>query len=266
MERSRRSVRFGTFELDLDARELRKRGVRLSLQEKPYQILRTLVARPGEVISRQELCRTLWPADGFTAIDRSLNSAVNRLRDVLGDTADNPRFIETLPRRGYRFVAPVDNRQALWSAGTAESIAVLPCENSFGGGAETEQLAAAVTENLIAALARLPGLGISAQSAVLRYKGCAADPMTVGRELNVRTVLTSGVVLREGIAVLTAELADTESGRRLWGEQYRRGPAEIGSVLAEIVDQVAGRLRNAVVPESEAAAGNWQVHRGFGWE
>lgn len=265
MERSRRSVRFGTFELDLDARELRKRGVRLSLQEKPYQILRALLGRPGEVISRQELRRTLWPADGFTDIDRSLNSAVNRLRDVLGDTADNPRFIETLPRRGYRFVAPVDNRQAMWTAGAEESIAVLPCDAALGGD-DAEQLAGAVTENLIAALARLPGLGISALSAVLRYRGRVVDPMTVGRELNVRTVLTAGLMVREGVAVLSAELADAENGRRLWGEQYRRGPAEIGSVLAEIVDQVAGRLRNGAAVETHAAAGAWQVHRGFSFD
>jgi DNA-binding winged helix-turn-helix (wHTH) protein len=265
MERSRRSVRFGTFELDLDARELRRRGVRLSLQEKPYQILRALVARPGEVISRQELLRTLWPAAGFTDFDRSLNSAVNRLRDALGDTADNPRFVETLARRGYRFVAPVDDRLALSTAGAADSIAVLPCENAFGD-AETDRLAAAMTEHLISAMARLPGLGISAQATVLRYKGRAVDPMTVGRELNVRTVLTSGLALREGVAVLTAEPADAENGRRLWGDQYRRGLPEIGSVLAEIVDQVAGRLRSGRATDRGAAAGAWQVHRGFGWE
>lgn len=101
---------FGNFEADLDARELRKNGRRLRLQEQPFAVLVTLLERPGEVITREELRQRLWPADTFVDFDHSLNTAVNKLREVLGDSASSPRFIETLARRGYRFVGGVDSR------------------------------------------------------------------------------------------------------------------------------------------------------------
>ncbi|MBI4466612.1 MAG: winged helix-turn-helix domain-containing protein [Acidobacteria bacterium] len=103
-----RTVRFGQFELDLHSHELHKAGLRIKLQEKPFEVLAALLERPGEVITREELQKRLWPGDTFVDFDHSLNAAINRLREALGDTADNPRFIETLARRGYRFIAPVE--------------------------------------------------------------------------------------------------------------------------------------------------------------
>jgi Tol biopolymer transport system component/DNA-binding winged helix-turn-helix (wHTH) protein len=101
-------VRFGVFEVHLQAGELRKSGLRIKLQEQPFQILALLLERPGEVITREELRQRLWPADTFVDFDHSLNSAIKKLRQALGDDSDNPRFIETLPRRGYRFIATVE--------------------------------------------------------------------------------------------------------------------------------------------------------------
>src|ERR1700751_2174972 len=89
-------------------RSRRKHGLRIKLRDQPFQILLLLLARPGEVVSREELQKQLWPADTFVDFDRGLNKAVNHLRDALGDSADSPRFIETLPKRGYRFIASVD--------------------------------------------------------------------------------------------------------------------------------------------------------------
>src|SRR5712664_3453642 len=103
-------VRFGVFEVDLRAGELRKQGVRIKLQEQPFHVLTVLLQRPGEVVTREELRSQNWPADTFVDFDNSLNTAINKLREALGDSADNPRFIETLPRRGYRFIAPVTGR------------------------------------------------------------------------------------------------------------------------------------------------------------
>jgi DNA-binding winged helix-turn-helix (wHTH) protein len=100
-------LRFGTFELDARARELRKQGMRVKLQEQPFHVLTALLQRPGEVVTREELRNQNWPPDTFVDFDNSLNTAINKLREALGDSADNPRFIETLPRRGYRFIAPV---------------------------------------------------------------------------------------------------------------------------------------------------------------
>jgi len=99
-----RTVRFGLFEVDLRAGELRKNGVKIKLQEQPFRILVSLLRQPGEVVTREELRRELWPSDTFVDFDHSLNAAVKRLRDALDDSAENPRFIETLPRHGYRFV------------------------------------------------------------------------------------------------------------------------------------------------------------------
>jgi cholera toxin transcriptional activator len=100
---------FGVFEIDRRSGELRKAGVRVKLSAQPFQVLMVLLDRAGEVVTREELQRHVWPADTFVDFDRGLNKAVNRLRDALGDTADSPRFIETIPKRGYRFIAPVQH-------------------------------------------------------------------------------------------------------------------------------------------------------------
>ena len=100
-----RRVRFALFEVNLRSGELRKNGVKIKLQEQPFRILVSLLRQPGEVVTRDELRRELWPSDTFVDFDHSLNAAVKRLRDALDDSAENPRFIETLPRHGYRFVA-----------------------------------------------------------------------------------------------------------------------------------------------------------------
>src|SRR5262245_25650861 len=101
-------VRFGEFELDVHAGELRKAGVRLNLTEQPFQVLSALLERPNQLVTRDELRQRLWPTDTFVDFEHGWNAAVKRLRDVLGDAADTPRFVETLPRRGYRFIAPVE--------------------------------------------------------------------------------------------------------------------------------------------------------------
>jgi Tol biopolymer transport system component/DNA-binding winged helix-turn-helix (wHTH) protein len=104
---SPRVIRFGIFEVDLQSGELRKSGLKLKLTGQPFQVLAILLERPGDVVTREELQKRLWP-DTFVDIDHNLNTAINKIREVLGDSAENPRFVETLPRRGYRFIAPVD--------------------------------------------------------------------------------------------------------------------------------------------------------------
>jgi TolB-like protein/DNA-binding winged helix-turn-helix (wHTH) protein len=104
-------VRFATFQVDLRSGELRKQGVKIKVQEQPLRVLTVLLQRPGEVVTREELRNQNWSPDTFVDFENSLNTAINKLRDALGDSADNPRFIETLPRRGYRFIAPVSSDQ-----------------------------------------------------------------------------------------------------------------------------------------------------------
>jgi DNA-binding winged helix-turn-helix (wHTH) protein len=110
-------MRFGVFEADLVSGELRKQGVRVKLQEQPFQVLVALIERQGEVLTREELQKRLWPSDTNVDFDRGLNRAIARVRDALGDDAGNPRFIETLPLRGYRFLAQVEEPVLLPTTG-----------------------------------------------------------------------------------------------------------------------------------------------------
>src|SRR6516225_3530947 len=130
--RPTQAIRFGDFEADLQAGQLRKHGVRIKLQEQPFQILAMMLERPRGVVTREELRQRLWPADTFVDFDHGLNNAINRLLEALNDSADAPRFIETLPRRGYRFIGEVESKPASGSQpGTSHELAaaLLPQES-----------------------------------------------------------------------------------------------------------------------------------------
>ena len=119
--------RFGVFELDSDSGELRRHGLKIRLPEQSFQILKLLLSRPGEVVTRDELKQVLWTSDTFVDFEAGLNSAVRKLRDALDDSAENSRFVETLPRRGYRFIASV-------SSPVAEPTPVSPSDLYDGRG------------------------------------------------------------------------------------------------------------------------------------
>jgi len=122
----RRVIRFGNFEVDVAAAELRRNGARVRLQSQPFQILIQLLSAPGEIVTREILRDRLWPADTFVEFDHSLNTAVKKLRQALGDDSDNPRFVETVPRKGYRFIAPVAAQAAAAVEAPAPSLDPLP--------------------------------------------------------------------------------------------------------------------------------------------
>src|SRR5712671_6900325 len=109
-------ARFGTFEVNFQTGELRHKGQKIRLQEQPLQVLAALLERPGELVSRDELRKKLWPDDTFVDFDHSLNAAIKRLRDALGESAETPVFIETLARRGYRFISNIEMPAAVVSA------------------------------------------------------------------------------------------------------------------------------------------------------
>lgn len=125
-----RVYRFGLYEADVRSGELRKNGVKLKVQGQPFEVLIALLERPNEVVTREELRQRLWPSDTFVDFDHSLNTAINKLRDLLGDTAGNPRFVETLPKRGYRFLAPVQMQEAppALSNDGADTATIAPAE------------------------------------------------------------------------------------------------------------------------------------------
>src|SRR6516225_1385054 len=169
------SVRFGAFEVDLEGRRLLKRGVPISLREQSFQVLAALMERPGEIVTRQELHRRLWSSDTFVDFEVAMNSAVSRLRDALGDSPNSPSFIETIPKRGYRFVVPVPKRPA---------VAVMPFVNQTTD-VRDEYFSDGLTDELIRVLSRIDGLRVTAGSVVYRYKGQRRDARQAGRELGV---------------------------------------------------------------------------------
>ncbi|MHB8410408.1 MAG: winged helix-turn-helix domain-containing protein [Candidatus Acidiferrales bacterium] len=247
--------RFGVFEIDLQNRELRKRGVRLRLEAKPLQILELMLERPGEVITRKQIQQKLWP-DTFVTFDYSLNTAVNKLRLALGDSAESPRFIETVARRGYRFIASVGmltaaatSSSAISARATVSSIAVLPFQN-YSGQPELEYLSDGLSEAVIRSVSQTPGVRVMAWSTVLRYKGRELNPQDVARELRVQSVLVGSVVPREDGLRLRAELVDAETGWRLWGEEYQRSREEIQTLSEEIARQIGAKMHPQVTPEN----------------
>src|ERR1700716_4086049 len=130
-----RIVRFGVFELDLEAGELHRNGIKLHLQEQPFQVLAILLERAGKIVAREELRQKLWKEDTFVDFDHSLNTAVNKLREVLGDSASSPQYVETLARRGYRFIAPI-GKETSRGSDSAQTWAAIP--NSRQGSEATE--------------------------------------------------------------------------------------------------------------------------------
>jgi cholera toxin transcriptional activator len=147
-----RIVRFGLFELDLSAGELRKSGVKLRLQEQPFQVLALLLERAGEVLTREELQQKLWPSDTFVDFDHSLNTAINKVREALGDSASSPRYVETLARRGYRFIAPVQTEHVQTKHVQTQDNADAAGNASSGAGQSTQHSSAAASPDPPAAL------------------------------------------------------------------------------------------------------------------
>ncbi len=147
--RSPAVLRFGLFEVDVRAGEVRKQGKRIKLQDQPFQVLVVLLQRPGEVVTREELHSQVWPADTFVDFDNSLNTAINKLREALGDSADSPRFIETLPRRGYRLIAPVTGINGTTRGAAGTSAVAAPGTRTIVVTAAVVVLAAGIAGGLL---------------------------------------------------------------------------------------------------------------------
>jgi len=226
-----RLLRFDVFELDVRAGELRKRGVKLRLQGQPLLLLASLLQRAGDLVTREELRAQIWPADTFVDFDHSLHNAVARLRDALGDSTEKPRFIETLPRRGYRFIGSVTDGKAEENVSVrrerepralqVHGIAVLPLEDLSGDQAH-EYFADGMTEALITSLAKIKALRVISRTSAMQYKGARKALPQIARELNVDAVI-EGSVLRSGERVrINAQLIHAASDQHLWAESYER--------------------------------------------
>jgi len=239
-------LRFGVFEADLAAGELRRQGVRIKLQDQPFQLLQVLLEHQGEILSREELQQRIWPADTFVDFDQGLNNTIKRLREALSDSAESPRFIETIPRHGYRFIAQVSATMAEPSRAALQapqdSIAVLPFVN-IGGDSENESFSDGVTEEIINVLTQIKQLRVAARTSSFSFKGKHVDLRVIGEQLNVRTVL-EGSVRRAGTRLrITAQLVKVADGYHLWSERYDRELKDIFEIQEEIARSIAERLK-----------------------
>lgn len=245
-------VRFGEFELDHGAGELRRDGAKVRLQDQPLQILQILLEQPGKVVHREELQKRIWPSDTFVDFDHGINNAIKRLREALGDTADTPRYIETLPRRGYRFKAALEGVPAKSQNGSAplDSIAIFPFETA-SSDPDTEYLAIGIPGSVIHALSQVPSLRVISWRSATTEEDRQKDPLTIGRKLGVRAVLIGSIWQRESKLRLHVDLLDTANGQEIWGEQYDSDLTELFAVQDSISREVSQKLRLKLTGDTE---------------
>ena len=281
---------FEDVEFDARALELRKRGVKIKLEGQPLQILVLLVERPGELVSREELRRQLWPGQTIVDFEHSINTAMKRLREALGDSAQTPRFIETLPRRGYRFIQPVRSveqlvapqpkaRRYAWlaafltlalvvvglfavdafglrdrflSLGRANlALAVLPLKN-LSGDPSQDYYADGVSEALITELGKIGRLQVLSFQSVSRYRQTQKPLPEIARELGVDALL-EGSLVRSGDRVrITAKLFQAAPERQLLSESFEFEARDVLAVQAEVARDVATRARVRLTPQEQS--------------
>jgi TolB-like protein/Tfp pilus assembly protein PilF len=265
-------IRFGVFEMDTRSGQLRRQGLRVKLQDQPFQVLALLLEHPGEVVTREELTKRLWPDNTFVDFDRGLNKAINRLREVLRDSAEKPRFIETLPQRGYRFIAPLESA-AVGSANAAlvrghrlpqptpriDSLAVLPLDNHSGDPAQ-DYFSDGMTEELISALSKISSLRVISRTSVMRYKGTRKSLPAIAKELRVDAVVEGSVARSDQKIRITAQLIHAPEDRHLWSGRYERELRDILQLQAEIAEDIASQIHKLVDPQQRPAAPARKVH------
>jgi TolB-like protein/Flp pilus assembly protein TadD len=264
-------VRFGSFELDIRSRELHNGATRIRLQDQPFEILRMMLERPGRVVTREELQQRLWPDGTFVDFEHSLNAAVKRLRAALGDDAENPRFVETVPRRGYRFIARSDEETTARDAAarlTAPSVrlAVLPFvdlsqEDRDGYFAE------GLTDEMIAQLGQMyrSRIGVISRTSSMVFRDTALRAREIGDALRAGYLLEGSVRRQGDRARITARLVEASSETQLWVETYESSLTDALFVQQDIATRIARSLAIEILPENRQApvSSNPEAYRAY---
>lgn len=239
-------IRFGFFEVDQRSGELRKQGVKVKLQEQPFLLLQMLLEHPGEIVTRDELQKRIWPSDTFVDFEQGLNNAAKRLREALSDSPENPRFIETIPRRGYRFVAKLNQHPTC-----IRSLAVLPLEN-LSRDPEQEYFAEGLTEALINTLVKIGELQVVSRTSAMQYKGVHRPLREIAQELHVEGII-EGTVLKAGERVrISIQLVDARADIHLWAQHYDRDLRDILALHSQVAQSVAREIQVKLTPVDEA--------------
>ena len=254
---------FGFYSLDVRERVLTREGCVVPLTPKAFDTLLVLVRNSGHVVQKDDLMKEVWP-DAFVE-EANLTQNIFGLRRALGENTAEPQYIETVPRRGYRFVAPVQTISKVAPEASAKRktdpanarslrtiavLAVLPFVNEREES-KMEFLADGITDRIINSLSELPKLRVMSRSAVFRYKGMGFDAKRIGKELGVDALLMGRVQSLEGRLLVSAELVDTTNGWHLWGENYNQELPVIPDFQDEIANLIATALRQRLVGDDE---------------
>jgi len=238
-------LRFDCFEVDLAAGRLLKHGIRIHLREQSFRVLEQLLAHPGDVVTREDLRRQLWSSDVFVDFENNLNAAVARLREALGDSADHPRFIETLPKRGYRFIAPVTRPASVPAAAPPKRVRllVLPFVNASGDPAQ-EFVSDTMTDDVITELAALApdNLAVIARTTAMRYKGGGKDVSEIGRDLKADYVVEGAVRRAEGRVNVNVQVVRSGDQEHVFARRYDEASADMFALQGRIAREIADRV------------------------
>lgn len=231
---AQKAFHFGEYQVDLVEGQLYKAGIRIKLREKSFRVLAALLDHPGQIVTREELRRQLWPDGTFVDFDTSLNTTMARLREALGDSADHPRFIETLPKHGYRFLVDVLETPRAPHIGPSSrvNVVVLPFLNVTGDLAQ-EYFGDALTGEVITELAALAPdrLGVIARTTAMHYKGSHKDVSRIGHELGVDYVVEGGVHRAGDRIAVNVRLVRVKDQTHIWAQ---RNDAELNDTLKSV--------------------------------
>jgi TolB-like protein/Flp pilus assembly protein TadD len=242
-------LRFDPFELDIEGGELRRETTPIPLQPQPFKVLAALALRAGKLVSREELQKQIWTHDTFVDFDQGLNYCIRRIRAVLGDDANAPSFVETVPRRGYRFVAPVAEVPAVPGAERRAMMAVLPFEN-LSGNPDEDYFSDGLTEEMIAQLSRLnpERLGVIARTSSMTYKRTNKSIDVIGRELGVSYALEGSVRRGADRVRVSAQLIQVSDQTHLWARSYDRGLGDMLALQSEVAHAIAREIQVQLTP------------------
>ena len=258
-----RIARFGVFELDFRSGELSNRGIRIRLQEKPFEVLSMLLETPGELVTREQLFEKVWAAHPLVELDRSLAVAINKLRQALNDNAANPRFIETVPRRGFRFLAPVRKDRVDGKS----LLMVLPFEN-LSKASSQDYLVDGLTEETISQLGRVnpQRLGVIARYTAMTYKGTSKSLVDIATELKLDYLVVGSVRRTQNSLKIAVELVKTSDQSQLWSQTYERPLKQMTSVQSEVAREIAECLTLELVPQQRSLIAKVGTHNQQAYE
>jgi len=248
---------FDSYELDVHARELRRGKERIRLQAQPFELLAMMLEHPGDVVTRAALAKRLWPEGTFVDFEHSLNAAVKRLRAALGDDASHPRFVETLPRCGYRFIAPCLSSEPGRGPGGRARVAVLPFTDggrepyppAFGDG---------LTDETIVHLGQYPSVELVARMSSATFKRGTCFAREVGTALGADYLLEGSVRYAGDQARIAAWLVDASSETPVWNGLYDRCLRDLLALQADVAGRIARSLASVISARPRLATRNPQ--------